>query len=181
MVFLLKGHCYFTIRRTVTGYGGNNVLMTPKTRSTHAPGRPLTAWLEQTAQGAQVLATVKQLLALEDLVKRELPNALAARVKVASVNRQHLTLAVPGAAYASKLRQLVPSITLAANQAGWNLNGISVRIQANLANGRTKESEPRQVNALDETGLQAFSQLRGKVRPGPLLDAIERLLIHHGG
>jgi hypothetical protein len=128
-----------------------------------------------------VLATVRQLLALEDVVKGALPSALAAQVKVASVNRQHLTLAVPGAAYASKLRQLVPSIMRAANEAGWNLSGISVRIQANLTSTRTKVSEPRQINPLDGTALQAFSQLRQQVRPGPLLDAIERLLRHHGG
>lgn len=151
------------------------------TRPNHAATKLASNWLEQGTREAGVLATARQLLALQNVLKRELPPALGNQIRVASVNRQHLTLAVPAAAYASKIRQLVPSLLRTMNEAGWNLSGISVRIQANLAAGQTNLSgRTREVQPLDAQALQSFSQLREAVKPGPLADAIERLLRHHG-
>lgn len=137
-------------------------------------------WLEQGSREADVLTTARQLLALQAVLKRQLPPALGNQIRVASINRQHLTLAVPAAAYASKLRQLVPSLLRAANDAGWNLIGISVRIQADLMPMRANMSgRQRDVQPLDAQALDSFRQLRQSVAPGPLADAIQRLLEHH--
>lgn len=155
--------------------------MTPGNRRSSSAGLAA-SWLARAPQGAQVLATAHQLLALEGVIRGQLPPALAARVHAATVNRQHLTLAVPGSAYASKLRQLAPSLLGALNQAGWNLTGISVRIQASLGQNETKlANQPRMAQPLGETALQAFDALKANVQPGPLADAIDRLLKHHRG
>lgn len=155
--------------------------MTPGNRRSNSAGLAA-SWLARGPQGAQVLATAHQLMALERVVRGQLPPSLAARVHAATVNRQHLTLAVPGSAYASKLRQLAPSLLEALNQAGWNLTGISVRIQASLSqNGTNLPSQPRMVQPLGEAALQAFDTLKASVQPGPLADAIDRLLKHHRG
>jgi hypothetical protein len=153
------------------------------TRTNQSAGSRLAFnWLEHGTREAGVLATARQLLALQGVLKHQLPPALGNQIRVASVNRQHLTLAVPAAAYASKIRQLAPSLLRAANDAGWNLSGISVRIQADLASGQTKLSgHTRDIQPLDEQALESFRQLHQSVQPGPLADAIARLLRHHRG
>lgn len=135
-------------------------------------------WLRADQHGASVLATAKNLLAAEQEASHALPPGLAKVCRVARIEKQRLTLAVPSAAYASKLRQLGPSILARLNDAGWNLNEITVRVQGSLAQNMT-ESSTRTTEPLGPGALDAFSELRSNLQPGPLSDAIERLLKHH--
>jgi len=110
-----------------------------------------------------------------------LPAPLNAICQVAKVENQRVILAVPNAAYAAKLRQLAPRMAQALTARGWNLNEIAVRVQAGLGSIGTEMSRPpRQVEPLDEQALEAFEALRGQLRPGPLAEAVDRLLAHHG-
>src|SRR3546814_697835 len=126
-------------------------------------------WLGDDRQGAQVLETVRRLLAAEQATKSALPPALALGCRVAHIERQQITLAVPSAAYAAKLRQLAPSILQTLNDSGWNLNEIKVKVQAGLLQNRAKKSG-KQTVPLDDAALNAFDELRDKLRPGPLAD-----------
>jgi hypothetical protein len=58
------------------------------------------------------------------------------------------------------------------------LQDVNVRVQAGLPWGQEK-AVAREVVPLDNTALQAFDTLRDNIRPGPLADAIARLLAHH--
>ncbi|MGB3290308.1 MAG: DciA family protein [Burkholderiaceae bacterium] len=118
------------------------------------------------------------LLAAEGAAKDALPPALARVCKVARIERQQMTLAVPSAAYAARLRQLAPSVVQALAGGGWNLNEIKVRVQAGLLQNRTNPSGKEAI-PLDDNALDAFDQLRGALQPGPLADAVLRLLKHH--
>ncbi|QAA94074.1 DciA family protein [Pollutimonas thiosulfatoxidans] len=149
-----------------------------RSQSDAAPAVLALAWLGSDQQGAQVLQTAQNMLAMEQATKGLLPPALAQVCKVARIDRQQITLAVPGAAHASKLRQLAPRIARALSEDGWNVTEVSVRVQAGLLQSQTKTSS-REVVPLDETALQAFEDLQRSLRPGPLTDAIERLLGHH--
>lgn len=120
------------------------------------------------------------MLAIEQATARVLPPALAQVCKVARIERQQITLAVPSAAYASKLRQLAPRIIVLLNEGGWNLNEIIVRVQAGLLQSETKPAL-RESLPLGEAGLAAFSALQENVAPGPLADAIAHLLVRHKG
>jgi len=142
------------------------------------PATLAVSWLGSDVQGAQVLTVARNLLKVEQAIKAALPAALADVCKVARIERQQLTLAVPSAAYASKLRQLAPRIARLLADGGWNVNEIIVKVQAGLLQSQTKAA-PREVIPLDETALKAFDDLRSKLRPGPLAEAIERLLGHH--
>jgi hypothetical protein len=135
-------------------------------------------WLDGDQRGAQVLATARNLLQVEQTAKTVLPAALAEVCKVARIERQQLTLAVPSAAYAAKLRQLAPRVVKLLTDNGWNLNEIIVKVQAHSSRIETKPAV-REVVPLDDSALAAFDDLQSKLRPGPLADAINRLLKHH--
>ncbi|NGM88547.1 DUF721 domain-containing protein [Parapusillimonas sp. SGNA-6] len=153
----------------------------PLARRSHEDASPATlavGWLGRDARGAQVLTVARNLLDVEQAIRAALPPALADVCKAARIDRQQLTLAVPSAAYASKLRQLAPSLVRLLADGGWNLNEIAVKVQAGLLKIQTKTAR-RQVMPLNESALQAFDELHRNVRPGPLADAIGRLLKHH--
>lgn len=135
-------------------------------------------WLDADQHGAQVLATARQLLAAEQVLQNVLPAPLQLSCRVARIDRQHITLAVPGAAYASKLRQLAPRLLTALNEHGWNLTELGVRVQGALHKSQTKIAQ-REVTPLDDTALAAFDALHQNVPPGPLADAIAKLLLRH--
>src|SRR5690606_11688087 len=113
-----------------------------------APATLALSWLGSDQQGAQVLAAARNLIAVEQAAKQALPPALAEVCKVARIERQQITLAVPGAAHAAKLRQVAPRIIQLLNSRGWNITQISVRVQAGLAKTQTK-TPTREIVPLD--------------------------------
>lgn len=154
----------------------------PGTRRSHDDAQPATqalGWLGGDQHGAQVLEMARRLLAAEQAAKDAMPAALALVCKVARIDRQQITLAVPSPAYAARLRQLAPSIVQTLMDGGWNLTEIKVKVQAGLLQSQTKRSSGKEVVPLDNAALAAFDELRGKLRPGPLADAVQRLLEHH--
>ncbi|MEO6984733.1 MAG: DciA family protein [Paralcaligenes sp.] len=137
------------------------------------------SWLSGDQRSAGVLTTARMLLSIEHAAKTILPPALAQVCRVARVDRQQVTLAVPSAAYAARLRQLAPRIAQMLTQGGWNINEISVKVQAGLLQTRTNPAPIKDVTPLDERALSAFEALQNNLRPGPLADAVKRLLAHH--
>ena len=119
------------------------------------------------------------LMQAERAVRSVLPPALANNCHVASIDRQCVTLAVPAAAHATRLRQLTPTLLRALKASGWNLTQIEIRVQARLA-AYAPAPPPREVQPLDDQALGCFDELRQNIAPGPLADAIGRLLVHHG-
>lgn len=144
-----------------------------------APTQTAIGWLGSDQHGSSVLTTARMLISIQHAAKQVLPPALAAVCRVARVEQQHITLAVPSAAYAARLRQLAPRIVQLLTQSGWNLNEISVRVQAGLLQSQIKTTPIKQAQPLGETALNAFEELQGKLDAGPLADAIGRLLMRH--
>lgn len=164
------------------------VLNTSNTRArkarTRRPGPPNQAaapalkWLVLDETGASMLATAQNLVQAEQVIRGVLPPMLAPSCRVANIDRQCLTLAVPAAAHATRLRQLTPTLLRALTQHGWNLTQIEIRVQASLASF-VKKSPPRDIRPLDRGALDCFHELQQNVQPGPLAEAIERLLNRH--
>lgn len=136
-------------------------------------------WLGADTHGAQVLATARNLLEAEQEARHVLPPGIARVCRVARIEKQTVTLAVPSAAHASKLRQLGPRVLARLNGAGWNLNEITVRVQGALVQSATPQVD-RTTEPLGPAALDAFSQLDKALPPGPLSEAIQRLLKRHG-
>ena len=112
-------------------------------------------------RGAGVLATARKHLQIQYAVAAILPAPLGAVCQVGKLENQRLQLVVPSAAHAAKMRQLAPRIAQALSDQGWNLNEIAVKVQAGLP-------KPGARQALHDT-----------LRPGPLADAVAKLLKHH--
>lgn len=168
------------------GYSGLNTTYTrtqrlrkKQTAQRNRPAAQALQWLESDETGASVLARAKNLLAAEGVIRRALPPVLAYSCRVANIDRQCITVAVPGAAHATRLRQLMPTLLRALHSHGWHLTEMEIRVQAGLA-GYLPPAPPREVLALDKQALRHFQDLQQNVEPGPLADAIERLLVHHG-
>ena len=125
------------------------------------------------------MAMAQNLLQAEVVVRKALPPVLAHGCRVANIDRHCITLAVPGAAHATRLRQLTPTLLRALTAHGWNLTEVEIRIQAALG-AQSAERPSRQVRPLDRDALNCFEALHENVPPGPLADAIGRLLRHHG-
>ena len=143
------------------------------------PAAQALQWLAHDDAGSSVLATAQQLLQAEEVVRAALPPVLALTCRVASIDRQRITLAVPAAAHATRLRQLTPTLLRKLVSRGWNLTQMDVRVQAGLA-PYVRPKPPREVRPLDAAALNCFQDLKQNVAPGPLADAIHRLLTHHG-
>jgi hypothetical protein len=62
--------------------------------------------------------------------------------------------------------------------AGWNVAEIKLKVQGGLGLPEVTKP-PREARTLDQQDLKAFEELRGALRPGPLSDAVAKLLKHH--
>jgi len=137
-------------------------------------------WLGHDTRGAGVLATARVHLQIQHAIAAVLPPALGAVCVVAKLETPRLQLAVPSAAHAAKLRQLAPRIAQALNTQGWNLSEIAVRVQAGMPRPGAKTPRPPiETQPLGETALGAFEALQENLRPGPLADAVAKLLARH--
>jgi len=135
-------------------------------------------WLGHGQSSAQVLALARQLLAIEHAVQPLLPPALQQACRVAKLDKQHLTLIVPGAIQASRLRQLTPRILEKLTASGWHLTEIVIKIQANTF--RPPPPPPaKQAIPLNAHALQAFDDLHAQLPAGIVAEAVGRLLQRH--
>ncbi|MGB3741851.1 MAG: DciA family protein [Castellaniella sp.] len=144
----------------------------------HAPGAPALSWLQANPQGAHLLQTAHTLMALQSALRATLPLALQRRAQVARIEGQQLTVLVPGPAYAARLRQLTHQVASQLQQQGWPVETIVVRIDAAMGQAGTQKPL-RETRPLDEQALHCFETLAKDLSPGPLSDAVSRLLRHH--
>ncbi|KAG1369505.1 hypothetical protein G6F59_018702 [Rhizopus arrhizus] len=78
------------------------------------------------------------------------------------------------------MRQLAPRIARTLADQGWNLNEIAVKVQAGLPKpGARQPRPPKAAQPLGDKALGAFESLHDTLRPGPLADAVAKLLRHH--
>jgi len=120
---------------------------------------------------------VQHLMQAQRVVRAALPGAMGAACRVAMIDGEKMTMLVPSAAHAAKLRQMTPAICRALQRKGWAVGDIHIKIT--LQAPQSAAPVVRHGVALGEQGLQAFSALAQTLPPGPLADAVQRLLRHH--
>lgn len=143
--------------------------------STHLIG-----WLGHDSQSANVLATAQMHLKMRSAVVSALPINMRSAFEVVKLENQVLTLMVSSAAFAAKFRQLAPRVTTHMQTAGWNIAEIKLKVQGGLGLPEVVKP-PREARTLDQNDLKAFETLQTALRPGPLADAVAKLLRHHQG
>jgi hypothetical protein len=141
-------------------------------------GAHLIGWLGHDAQAASVLATAQLHLKLRAAVEQALPATMRGAFEVLKIEQSSLTLMVSNAAFAAKFRQLAPRVTAHIRAMGWNFAEIKLRVQGGLGIPATVQPL-KEARALDQQDLKTFEALTQQLRPGPLADAVARLLAHH--
>jgi hypothetical protein len=112
-------------------------------------------------------------LAVLRVVRRALPRPVAERVFVADCDGPELRLATAAGAIATVVRQRTPEILELLAQHGWQFSGLRVRVQPRAETVPAQKKLPRQ---WDNSSHQAVSRLAAGLSPGPLREALERLL-----
>ena len=135
-------------------------------------------WAEQGQSSSTVLVTAQRLLALQDLIRKQLPATMQQGFAVAQAKGSEITVIADHAALAAKLRQLQPTLIRHIQAAGWNSDTIRIKV-ANRPNTPPTTPTSRQARALDQTDLSHFESLGQQLEAGPLADAVKRLLAHH--
>ena len=141
-------------------------------------GAPLFGWLGRDATAATVLATAQRHLQMRTEVSAALPAPMRGAFEVLKIENGVLTLSVSSAAFAAKFRQLAPRVTAHLQGVGWNLTEIKLRVQGPMGFGEQPRPK-KEARALDAQDLKSFEDLSASLRPGPLADAVSRLLAHH--
>lgn len=158
----------------------NMASFTPRHTRSAGPGggAPLLGWLGRDANAAAVLATAQRHLQVRAAVSAALPPPMRDAFDVLKIENGVLTLSVSSAAFAAKFRQLAPRVTSHLQGSGWNLSEIKLRVQGPMGFGEQPRPK-KEARALDRQDLKSFEELGAKLRPGPLADAVSRLLAHH--
>ena len=136
------------------------------------------AWAEQGQTTAAVMLTAQRLLTVQSIISNQLPVSMRNGFAVAQVKAAELTLIVDHAALAAKLRQLTPSLLKHIRDSGWNAESLKIKV-ASKPNRPLPHKVIREAQPLDDTALGHFENLRHTLEPGPLAEAVERLLSHH--
>jgi Dna[CI] antecedent DciA-like protein len=126
---------------------------------------------------AEWLARHESEEALTNIIRKLLPRPLAARVRVADCKRDPLELTADAGAIAAIVRQRSGELLAALKRGGWQFTGIRVRVQVSTGPVAVPK---RQFNPVDRASLQPLGRLARELPPGPLRDAVERLLRRAG-
>jgi len=126
---------------------------------------------------AEWLARHEREKTLTNIIRRLLPRPLAAHVHVADCRRDPLELAVDAGAIAAIVRQRSGDLLAALKAGGWEFTGIRVRVQVRTPSGPVQKAIQ---NPADRASLQPLRRLARELPPGPLKDAVERLVRRAG-
>ncbi|OWW19869.1 DciA family protein [Noviherbaspirillum denitrificans] len=128
---------------------------------------------------ATLLPAVMRLAALQEECSAVLP-ALFDACSVMRFDGGQLTIGVPNAALAAKLKQQLPKLQESLLQRGWQVNAIRIKVQVRKIGEKTirqKEIE------MPNKALSAFEELRNSLDKSPgnqaLTEALNNLLKRH--
>mgnify|MGYP001040433121 CR=1 FL=1 len=136
------------------------------------PAKPLSRILASDAQIAAWRERTEQEARLTTAVRRQLPRALADRVRVAEAVPGVLTLAAAAGAVAAVVRQRSPDLLAGLRREGFDFTELRVRVQVRAAAAPPDKSQANQSSKVVSAPLR---RLAGGLPDGPLKDAVERL------
>jgi hypothetical protein len=90
-----------------------------------------------------------------------------------------LVIAVPSAAVASKLRQILPGVREGLQNRGWKVISIQLRVQPAKLAAESALHAPRALRGLPGAAISHWQSLADGIPPSPLRDAICALVLRH--
>ena len=127
-------------------------------------------WLAEDPGFAELARRVDDLVAIQAALARACPGVPAT---VASLSAGTLNLTVPGAAWASRLRQSEPSILCALAADGFRVEHLKIRPARQFPPPGTRATVRAPIPA---AALSRMAQIESALQPGDLRQALSRLL-----
>jgi hypothetical protein len=141
--------------------------------TTSSPRR-LLHWLEREPAFRSVSERADRLLVLQDDLRRCVPGA---DVVALGIERETLLVGTAGAAAASKLRQVEPSIVAALRARGWQVSRVRFRPRSRGAVAAPAPHEPRA--DIPSSALASLAQIGEQASSETLRRALGELLRRH--
>jgi hypothetical protein len=140
----------------------------------------LLGWLGKENMSASVLMTAQRLLSLQESLAQQLPPALQKNFVVLKWGEGELKLGTLGSAQAAKLRQFAPRMQHLMTELGHKIDAVTIKVLAEppvpAAARLVKEARP-----IDRRDLDHFVLLADSLEPGPLADAVAKLIDRRKG
>lgn len=136
----------------------------------------LTSYFARTPEQKQLMLKLQQLQVLQRCYAQLAPPSLRQASRLIGARHQHLLIAAENGAVAAKLRQITPELTRLFQAAGHEVTGIQIRVQVGVSSPQAK-NPPRRLAPQNKHQL---SELAKKIEPGPLKEAILRLIARSG-
>jgi hypothetical protein len=141
---------------------------------TKTPVRTARNWLADDPGFAELARRVDDLVAIQATLARACPGL---PVTVASLSAGTLNLTVPGAAWASRLRQSEPSIIATLAAQGLRVERLKIRPARQFAAPGAR-AQPR--SPIPPATLSRMAEIESTMEPGALRQALSRLLQARG-
>jgi hypothetical protein len=132
-------------------------------------------WLQRDSQFSQLTREVDQLLVIQQLLVEQLG---LKQLRVVRYDQQTLTVIVPGAAAAAKLRQSEPELITHLQHAGWQCSRIKARPQTQF----DKIDQPAVVfrQPISEPTVRRLSATAQALEDGPIKEALLAMVKNSG-
>ena len=153
----------------------NHPNFTPARPPTNRPTtREATSFLRSDEVMAALLPTLEKMAALEADARRLLPGVFS-MCRVQQLREGQLHIAVPNAALATRIRQMLPKLQAGLREKGWPVDGIRIKVQMMSGEDRVTHRPTAQAS-LPTHAVQAFAGLAQSLEAGPLRDALQSLV-----
>lgn len=123
---------------------------------------------------AGLLPTLEKIAALQTDAERLLPGIFNA-CRVIQLQEGQLQVAVPNAALATRLRQMLPKLQAGLRDKGWSVEGVRIKVQMMSGENHAPERPAAQA-VLSAQAVQAFAELAQTLEASPLRDALQSLV-----
>ncbi|MBI3527814.1 MAG: DUF721 domain-containing protein [Betaproteobacteria bacterium] len=114
---------------------------------------------------------IRQLVALQSILAKVLPDNLAPFVTVASMNAGELNLFADNGPVAAKLRQMTPRMLTSLRQRGYEITGIRLQVQVGIRDNPL----PQKQISLSIEARNVIDSLTDRLDASPLKSALKRL------
>jgi len=123
---------------------------------------------------AGLLPTLEKMAALQADAGRILPGVFST-CRVLQLREGQLHIAVPNAALATRIRQMLPKLQAGLREKGWPIDGIRIKVQMMSGEDRLPD-RPVVQTTMPTQAVQAFAELAQSLEASPLRDALQSLV-----
>lgn len=153
----------------------NHPNFTPARRpSNRATTREASSFLQGDEVMAGLLPTLEKMAALQADAGRILPGVFTT-CRVLQMREGQLHIAVPNAALATRIRQMLPKLQAGLREKGWPIDGIRIKVQMMSGEDRLPD-RPVVQTTMPTQAVQAFAELAQSLEASPLRDALQSLV-----